>query len=774
MTSEDPAVIEVEDSGTSISDFIQKSFAVIKDGIKASNSLPSADNFNYYTCFPTFNEIRNEQIKKILNSMQGIVERAGIAGNIKQRDIEEKFDLILESNDIYLDQAGLCMDEASGISKNPTVELIISQTNSPRHVNGSWNTNNSNTAKSASQSSNPAQAVRLLAAKNIQRPQLTFKDKIDNSQKPWEPKIKYKPNSLKPLAIYLECGDEGEEIFCHPYEFELDKFQPPEKQLVKKRPTKYKPVLDTPLIVIEKVQDLKILLEDLEKYNEIAVDLEHHSYRSFQGITCLMQISTKDTDYLIDTLTLRSELHVLNEIFTKPSILKVFHGADSDILWLQRDLGLYIVNMFDTYQAAKQLGLPFLSLSYLLKTHCEISANKHFQLADWRIRPLPEELMKYAREDTHYLLYIKDILSNALIDSANGQSNILKAVYTRSTDICKQTYTKPVWTENSYKAMYRKSQKMFNNRQLFALQELHKWRDETARAEDDSTNYVLPNHMLLNIAETLPREMQGILACCNPIPPLVRQNLLKIHKMILKAREQPLIKPILEDDMKQRLTQRNQVSNSESWIFAPHDTPSGMEAEANLPCLLNTSSTENKVMNETKLKPAINIFESSSEDEGGDSRSENSRKKGKLVFISPFERYKRVMPMIVEEERKAREKAEQEEAERIRKLQKSQQDTAASISRVHEHFVTVVQENVISPKLTGNAVSADKKSPQMIQVNSRFDRIVHKHHNRSPSSYQTLSQMPGKKRKRQLSPEVIRPFRNNKSNADKGNKRKRQ
>lgn len=46
--------------------------------------------------------------------------------------------------------------------------------------------------------------------------------------------------------------------------------------------------------------------------------------------------------------------------------------------------------------------------------------------------------------------------------------------------------------------------------------------------------------MMLQIAETLPREMQGILACCNPIPPLVRSNLLELHKIVLKAREQPL------------------------------------------------------------------------------------------------------------------------------------------------------------------------------------------------------------------------------------------
>jgi hypothetical protein len=56
------------------------------------------------------------------------------------------------------------------------------------------------------------------------------------------------------------------------------------------------------------------------------------------------------------------------------------------------------------------------------------------------------------------------------------------------------------------------------------------------------TRYVLPNHMMLQIAESLPREMQGILACCNPIPPLVRQNLHKLHSIILEARDQPLVK----------------------------------------------------------------------------------------------------------------------------------------------------------------------------------------------------------------------------------------
>lgn len=48
--------------------------------------------------------------------------------------------------------------------------------------------------------------------------------------------------------------------------------------------------------------------------------------------------------------------------------------------------------------------------------------------------------------------------------------------------------------------------------------------------------------MLLQIAEILPREMQGILACCNPIPMIVRQNLSHLHKLITEARNQPMNK----------------------------------------------------------------------------------------------------------------------------------------------------------------------------------------------------------------------------------------
>jgi len=57
-----------------------------------------------------------------------------------------------------------------------------------------------------------------------------------------------------------------------------------------------------------------------------------------------------------------------------------------DIGWLQRDFGIYVVNMFDTGQAARVLNFEKLSLAYLLKRFCDVTANKQYQLADWRIR----------------------------------------------------------------------------------------------------------------------------------------------------------------------------------------------------------------------------------------------------------------------------------------------------------------------------------------------------------------------------------------------------
>jgi exosome complex exonuclease RRP6 len=48
-----------------------------------------------------------------------------------------------------------------------------------------------------------------------------------------------------------------------------------------------------------------------------------------------------------------------------------------------------------------------------------------YQQADWRVRPLTSEMLRYARDDTHYLLYIYNTMKAALVDKAGGSTQLV-------------------------------------------------------------------------------------------------------------------------------------------------------------------------------------------------------------------------------------------------------------------------------------------------------------------------------------------------------------
>ena len=82
-------------------------------------------------------------------------------------------------------------------------------------------------------------------------------------------------------------------------------------------------ISEMPFTFVATKEELDEMMKELRTVKEIGVDLEHHAYRTFLGLTCTVQISTRSTDYVIDALTLREELEILNEVFTKPNVMKV-------------------------------------------------------------------------------------------------------------------------------------------------------------------------------------------------------------------------------------------------------------------------------------------------------------------------------------------------------------------------------------------------------------------------------------------------------------------
>ncbi|CAH9089273.1 unnamed protein product [Cuscuta europaea] len=210
---------------------------------------------------------------------------------------------------------------------------------------------------------------------------------------------------------------------------------------------------------VETGSQLQELAEVLSGERIFGVDVEHDSVRSFLGLTCLVQISTKREDYLVDAIALHDLMGILRPIFADPGICKVFHGADNDVLWLQRDFHIYVVNLFDTAKACHVLSKPQNSLAYLLKTYCGVITNKQLRREDWRQRPLPEEMLHYAKKDSHYLMYIaccvyKELKIQDLESSPclNNKLTFVLEATSRSNATCLQLFSKVIEAYPGYSA----------------------------------------------------------------------------------------------------------------------------------------------------------------------------------------------------------------------------------------------------------------------------------------------------------------------------------
>ncbi|AET38545.1 exosome nuclease subunit RRP6 Ecym_3030 [Eremothecium cymbalariae DBVPG len=386
-------------------------------------------------------------------------------------------------------------------------------------------------------------------SQRIVKPQLQFKIPVDNSEcHPFKPLLKVKPHALKPLEEVSSLTVETECVpahYPHPYEYEIDNQPYDDSVLTIKEPIEPSNWDENEPIWVDNITALNDMLNGLKNVKEIAVDLEHHDYRSYYGLVCLMQISTRESDWLVDTIALRQDLQVLNEIFTDPSILKVFHGAFMDIIWLQRDLGLYVVSLFDTYHASRALGFPKHSLAYLLETFANFKTSKKYQLADWRIRPLSKPMKTYARADTHFLLNIYDKLRNSLIkeDKLSGVLHASRNVAKRRFEytsfrpkVLSPTVFSPIEKDDPWRTLM--SQYNVPDIKEPLMRKLYKWRDMVARKDDESVRYVMPNQLLVSLVTLAPSDPSGLLTVKSYIPDHVRANARVLCNIINKTMEE--------------------------------------------------------------------------------------------------------------------------------------------------------------------------------------------------------------------------------------------
>jgi ribonuclease D len=256
-----------------------------------------------------------------------------------------------------------------------------------------------------------------------------------------------------------------------------------------------------PPIWIATPNRLQHMAAELARHSSIAVDTESNSLHAYREQVCLIQFSIPNADYLVDPLAL-DDLSPLAPVFANPNIEKIFHAAEYDVVCLRRDFHFDIVHIFDTMQSARILGYEQVGLDALLKLKFDITLNKRYQKADWATRPLSEDLLNYARFDTHYLHALRDSLKSEL--DAASRSDLAREEFARLAQLTGNGRAEvPGWHRISGK-------QKFTERQLTILKELCEWRDIQASRMDRPPFKVIDDKRMIAIAESAPTSMHEL------------------------------------------------------------------------------------------------------------------------------------------------------------------------------------------------------------------------------------------------------------------------
>ncbi|KAJ4293007.1 exosome nuclease subunit [Collariella sp. IMI 366227] len=520
---------------------------------RSVNSLANEDLQFQRTVHPSVAMRLDKNTDHMFKLASGVLKSA--AGLTAQRevrlddadDVEIQWKGVVDVIDSLLEKADTCLDEYTG---------LIKRKDAP-------------TAEAGRDLKRPKSTTERLdwslKRANILKPQNAFERKIDNLDSgPWKPLLTGKPHAQVPLEKSLTTftDEEDRTQYRHPYEQEITTMVYPKEVSGPCEPQKYLPIEKTKAIWVDTYEGVLEMLDELKQAKEIALDLEHHDFRSYTGLLSLMQISTREKDWIVDTLVpWRHKLEVLNEVFADPSIVKVLHGAFMDVIWLQRDLGLYVVGLFDTFYACEGLGYSGRSLAFLLKKFADFDADKKYQQADWRIRPLPKEMFYYAQSDTHYLLYIYDMLRNELAALKNSpDGDPMDRIIKKSKEVALQRYENPFLdseTGAGNKGWFNtliKSPALYNGEQFAVYKAVHKWRDDLARAEDESTGSLMTQQVLSDIARILPTDPKALWSVLGASARTLKPHISKLFKVIKEARERGANGPTMMEFFRQHST----------------------------------------------------------------------------------------------------------------------------------------------------------------------------------------------------------------------------
>lgn len=240
----------------------------------------------------------------------------------------------------------------------------------------------------------------------------------------------------------------------------------------------------------------------LNNESVVAVDLEANSLYVYREQVCLLQFSTARHDYIVDPLA-GLDLSRFGDLLANPTVEKVFHASEYDLMLLKRYHEWHIKNLFDTMWAARILGFKNMGLAWFLREFYEVELSKKYQKANWAMRPLSAEMLTYAQADTHYLLRLRDELAGRL--EAAGQMDEAREIFAHQCDVRlpDQTFDpEGFWSIRGARDL--------SPVQLAVLRALYLYRDGEAQRRNLPPFKVLNNEALINMSRENPKTKDAL------------------------------------------------------------------------------------------------------------------------------------------------------------------------------------------------------------------------------------------------------------------------
>ncbi len=254
-------------------------------------------------------------------------------------------------------------------------------------------------------------------------------------------------------------------------------------------------------VLVEDPAGIDALVEQLAAEPAVALDTESNSFHVYRERVCLIQISTRSRDWVVDALAV--DPRRLEPILAGAPAL-VLHGADYDVRCLKREYGFALPGLFDTMVAARRLGRGQLGLSALVERHFGVRLAKVHQRSDWGRRPLTAEQVKYAALDTHFLLPLYDILAEE-----RRERSLLEEVRREFERVAAVEPRPKVFDPAGWRRL--KGAHELDAAGRAVLRALWSAREERASALDRPPFKVMPEHAMIEVARRRPRSAEELL-----------------------------------------------------------------------------------------------------------------------------------------------------------------------------------------------------------------------------------------------------------------------